>query len=233
MGSMLGITQIWTYLLGTVLIILLPGPNSMYVLSTAARRGVRVGYAAACGVFIGDAVIMTLSAAGVASLLKAEPLLFDIVKYAGAGYLCYIGYGLIRGAWRRRHPHPETAAVEVAPAISAAPVAQPEPLAGAGERSPFRRALGISLLNPKAILFFVSFFIQFVDPSYSYPALSFLILGTIAEIISLIYLTTLIFAGSYLAAQFRQRRKLARALTTGVAAIFVGFAVKLATASLS
>jgi leucine efflux protein len=211
-----GITNLWAYVIGTILIILLPGPNSMFVLSTAARRGVKAGYAAAAGVFIGDGVIMILSAAGVASALRAQPILFDIVKYAGAAYLCYIGYGMIRSAWRRRQegtPAPEEVAKD--------------------ERSPFRRALTVSLLNPKAILFFISFFIQFVDKSYPYPALSFLILGVIAEIISACHLTVLIFGGSYLAAQFRARRKLARGLTTGVAAVFIAFAVRLATASLS
>jgi leucine efflux protein len=221
MGHVLGITNIWTYLLGTVAIILLPGPNSMYVLSVAARRGVRAGYAGACGVFIGDAVLMTLSAAGVASLLRAEPALFMVVKYAGAGYLCWIGVGLLRGAWHRwRRPAPAT----------------DEPSAGAPaaeERNPFRPALVVSLLNPKAILFFISFFIQFVQPGYPHAWLSFLVLGTIAELVSAAYLTTLIFTGSYLASQFRRRRTLSTALTTGVAAIFVGFAVKLATASLS
>ncbi len=239
---MLGVVNIWTYVAGTVLIILLPGPNSMFVLSTAARRGVRAGYAAACGVFIGDGVIMALSAAGVASLLRAQPVLFDVVKYAGAGYLCWIGYGLIRGAWRRRSetaPPADGVPVEsgamapaaggaVAPAAGGKAARQPRE-----ERNPFRRALGVSLLNPKAILFFISFFIQFVDKTYPYPVLSFLVLGTIAEIISCLYLTTLIFGGSYLAIQFRQRRRLARGLTTGVAAIFIGFAVKLATASLT
>ena len=230
---MLGITNVWTYLIGTVAIILLPGPNSMYVLSVAARRGVRAGYAAACGVFIGDAVLMTLSAAGVASLLRAEPALFMVVKYAGAGYLCWIGFGMLRGAWRRgRGPATAVAATAGSPA-AASPAAGSE--AGekpAEERDPFRRALVVSLLNPKAILFFISFFIQFVQPGYPHAWLSFLILGTIAELVSAAYLTTLIFTGSYLATQFRRRRKLATALTTGVAAIFVGFAVKLATASL-
>ena len=253
---MLGVINIWTYVAGTVLIILLPGPNSMFVLSTAARRGVRAGYAAACGVFIGDGVIMALSAAGVASLLRAQPILFDIVKYAGAGYLCWIGYGLIRGAWRRRvqsPAQPDTAALDMgvdmaagtvagsatggavaAGAESAVPAGTAAGTAAAQEeRSPFRRALVVSLLNPKAILFFISFFIQFVDKTYPYPVLSFLVLGTIAEIISCLYLTTLIFGGNYLATQFRQRRRLARGLTTGVAAIFIGFAVKLATASLT
>jgi leucine efflux protein len=226
---MFGVVNLPTYVIGTALIILLPGPNSMYVLSTAARRGVRNGYAAACGVFIGDAVIMMLSAAGVASLLRAQPLLFDVVKYAGAAYLCYIGYGLIRGAWKGRSAPAETGTqTPGATAEIAAEVASD----AKAERSPFRRALVVSLLNPKAILFFISFFIQFVDKSYPYPALSFLVLGTIAEFFSFLYLTTLIFGGSYLATQFRQRRKLARGLTTGVAAVFIGFAVKLATASL-
>src|SRR5206468_1108354 len=103
-----GITNIWTYLVGTMIIVLLPGPNSMFVLSTAASRGVRRGYQAAAGVFVGDGIIMFLSAAGVAALLQAEPWLFDIVKYAGAAYLCYIGYGLLRAAWRRRAPVPGT-----------------------------------------------------------------------------------------------------------------------------
>ena len=67
----------------------------------------------------------------------------------------------------------------------------------------------ISLLNPKAILFFISFFIQFVDPGYAWPALSFLLLGLIAQVTSVLYLTALIFAGTFLAAQFRQRRRLA------------------------
>ncbi|NJC68553.1 leucine efflux protein LeuE [Planosporangium thailandense] len=228
MGRMLGITNIWTYLLGTVAIVLLPGPNSMYVLSVAARRGVRAGYAGACGVFIGDAVLMTLSAAGVASLLRAEPALFTIVKYAGAGYLCWIGVNMLRAAWRRwRRPAP----VSPAPARTETTVVTASQVAE--ERDPFRRALVVSLLNPKAILFFVSFFIQFVQPGYPHAWLSFLLLGSIAELVSAAYLTTLIFTGSYLASQFRRRRALSTALTAGVAAIFVGFAVKLATASLS
>src|SRR3546814_10772496 len=62
-------------------------------------------------------------------------------------------------------------------------------------RDPFHRALTISLLNPKAILFFLSFFIQFVDRSYPYPALSFVVLGLIAQIASFTYLSTLILFG--------------------------------------
>lgn len=70
---MLGVTDLPTYLVGLVLIILLPGPNSLYVLSVAARKGTRTGYKAAAGVFTGDAVLMTLAALGAASLLQTTP----------------------------------------------------------------------------------------------------------------------------------------------------------------
>lgn len=106
--TVLGITDIWTYLLGTVAIVLLPGPNSLFVLSTAARTGVRAGYRAAAGVFLGDAVLMLLSAAGVASLLQAYPPVFTLIKYAGAAYLGYLGVTMLRGAWRRWRTRAET-----------------------------------------------------------------------------------------------------------------------------
>lgn len=223
-----GITNIWTYLLGTVAIVLLPGPNSMYVLTTAARRGVKAGYQAAAGVFLGDGILMFASAAGIASLLRAEPALFLVVKYAGAGYLCFIAVNLLRGVWRRRR---NRAAATASPAPDAAEAGDAnDPVAT--ERHPFRRALLVSLLNPKAILFFVSFFIQFVRPGSGHAWVAFLVLGAIAEVLSAAYLSTLIFTGSYLAAQFRRRKRLATALTAGIAALFLGFAAKLATASL-
>jgi leucine efflux protein len=97
---------------------------------------------------------------------------------------------------------------------------------------PFRTALTISLMNPKAILFFISFFIQFVDPGYPYPALSFLILGAVVQVCSAIYLTVLIFGGAHLAAQMRRRRRLSALSTGAVGALFIGFALRLAGASL-
>src|SRR3546814_436404 len=95
----------------------------------------------------------------------------------------------------------------------------------------FHRALTISLLNPKAILFFLSFFIQFVDRSYPYPALSFVVLGLIAQIASFTYLSTLILFGHRLSAAFRARRRLSAGATGGVGALFLSFSVRLATAA--
>jgi leucine efflux protein len=217
---MLGTTDLSTYLAGLALIVLLPGPNSLYVVSVAARRGRRVGYRAAAGVLCGDTVLMTLSAAGVASLLKASPVAFDIVKFAGAGYLTWLAVGMLRGArrlWRARAERSATG--EEAAAGPAQPVERP-----------YRRALIVSLFNPKAILFFIAFFVQFVDPEYAHPALSFLVLGAWAQLFSITYLSALIFGGSYLAAAFRRRRRLAAGLTAGAAGLFLGFAAKLSLA---
>ncbi|MDT3725995.1 leucine efflux protein LeuE [Streptomyces sp. DSM 41972] len=215
---MFGVVDLPTYLAGLVLIILLPGPNSLYVLSVAARRGVRSGYTAAAGVWCGDAVLMTLSAAGVASLLQANAVLFGIVKYAGAGYLAWLAVGMLRAAWGMWRGRGEERPEETAPAVAP------------GER-PFRRALVVSLLNPKAILFFIAFFVQFVDPAYAYPALSFVVLGVFAQIASVLYLSALIFSGTRLAAAFRRRRRLSAGATSAAGALFLGFAAKLSTAS--
>ncbi|MBY4896263.1 leucine efflux protein LeuE [Cupriavidus sp. AU9028] len=228
MHASFGITDFWTYLLGTIFIVLLPGPNSMYVLSVAAQRGVRAGYRGACGVFLGDAILMVLSAAGVASLLKASPGLFYVIKYAGAAYLAWIGLQMLRGALRGwvRAEAGETKAGD-----GAGGARQEETADKAAD--PFRKALLISLLNPKAILFFVSFFIQFVDPQFAYPALSFAVLGLVCQLCSFAYLTVIIFAGARLAAAFRQRRRLSAGVASGVGAMFIGFGAKLATATLN
>ncbi len=228
-----GITNIWTYIAGSFLIILLPGPNSLFVLSTAAQRGVRQGYRAAAGVFAGDSVLMFLSAAGVASLLKSTPVLFSIVKYSGAIYLAWIGFGMLRGAWRSLRASRGATPAQIAEATQKQDAEAAQAAAPAPVGNPFRKAFTISLLNPKAILFFVAFFVQFVDPSYGAPALSFLILALIVQVFSVTYLTTLIFGGTFLASHFRRRRKLSAGLTTGVGALFLGFGAKLATATLS
>ncbi|MFD5915190.1 leucine efflux protein LeuE [Kitasatospora sp. NPDC058201] len=215
---MLGVNDLATYVLGALVIILLPGPNSLYVLSVAARKGVRTAYTAAAGVFVGDFTLISLTSLGAASLLEANPAVFAVVKFGGAAYLLWIGIGMLRAARQLWREHRAGA--------DAAPDTAPEPT----ER-PFRRALVISLLNPKAILFLLSFFTQFVDPSYSSPVLSFALLGGILQTFSVLYLTLLIFAGTTLAAAFRRRKRLSAGLTSGVAALFAGFAAKLAVSS--
>lgn len=221
--SFYGVTDIWTYLLGAIGIILLPGPNSLYVLSVATARGVRAGYQGAFGVFLGDTILLALTALGAASLLRTHPALFLVVKYVGAAYLTWVGLNLIRTAiqkWRAGTPVAADSEAAVTEMV-------------AHMQQPFQRALVISLLNPKAILFLLSFFVQFIDPTYATPAVPFLILGGIIMALSALYLSALIFAGARLAQGFSRRKRLSASLSSAVGGLFVWFGAKLATASLN
>lgn len=218
MSQFLGITDFAAFLLITTITVLLPGPNSLFVLSVAARQGVRDGYRAALGVFVGDGLLMIAAAAGLAPLLAAYPQVFTVMKLTGAAYLAWMGVGLVRAGWRqwqqRRLPTPPANA-------------QKEGWVS----KPFQRTLGISLLNPKAIFFFMAFFIQFVAADAPNPVLSFAVLGIVLTCISAAYLSLLIFTGSRLAASFRERRQLAAGATGSAGLLFIGFSAKLASAS--
>ena len=215
-----GVINYATYFLGCVIIILLPGPNSLYVLSLAAQQGMRMGWAAAAGIFIGDATLILATALGAVSVLHAYPELFMVIKYAGACYLGYIGIKMILGAvqaWREN----SVADFENAPVLRKT---------SAG--SAFKKALFVSLLNPKAILFMLSFFLQFVDPQFSDSILPFLVLGATLQLCSFVYLATVIYAGHKLAESFRRRRKLSAVSGGSAGAVFLMFAANLALASL-
>ncbi|AWV86495.1 leucine efflux protein LeuE [Acinetobacter radioresistens] len=217
---MFGITDLTTYIIGTVLIILLPGPNSLYVMSIASRYGIKAGYQGAFGVFVGDVILMFCTVLGAASLLLAFPWVFTVVKVLGASYLTYLGFKLLKASistWRKAVYNRQVEAE----------------LQTIYRIRPFRTALTVSLLNPKAILFFLSFFVQFIDPDYPHPALSFITLAIILQVTSMSYLTLLIFSGRKLSGFFRQSPKISSVSVFLVGLLFFSFGVKLATSSLT
>ena len=226
--SWYGVTDLWTYVFGAFIIILLPGPNSLYVLSVATARGVRAGYHGAFGVFLGDSVLLLLTGAGASGVLRSSLALFVALKVCGVVYLGWIGLNLLRGALRNWNAPSASA---TAPNTEQAPT-QPT-VTAANMQRPFRQALLISLLNPKAILFLLSFFMQFIDPSYDTPAVPFLILSTILMTFSAVYLSALIFMGARLAQAFRTRKRLSAILSSAVGGLFLWFGSKLAMASLN
>lgn len=216
---MFGITDLTTFIIGTTLIVMLPGPNSLYVMSTASRYGIKTGYKAAFGVYAGDMVLIFLTALGAASLLHAFPVLFTLLKIIGAIYLSYLGIKLFIAAyhaWNTIHTSAEIKQAEQ----------------NIEQLHPFRTAMTISILNPKAILFYLSFFVQFVDSSYPYPALTFTLLAIVLQIISMSYLSILIFSGARLAQFFGHRYRLTSICVATVALLFCGFGIKLATSTM-
>lgn len=225
--SFYGVTDLWTYVIGAFGIILLPGPNSLYVLSVATARGMRVGFQGAYGVFVGDTILLVCTGLGAAGVLRTYPAMFMVVKYFGAAYLTWMGLNLLRAAIAGLRSQPDVLA-SVASASNASTSVNAAHL-----QRPFRRALVISLLNPKAILFLLSFFVQFIDPAYAQPEVPFLILSAILMAFSALYLSVLIVAGAKLAQGFSRRKKLSAGLSGMVGGLFVWFGAKLATARLN
>lgn len=217
---MYGITDLTAYILGTIAIILLPGPNSLYCLSVAAAHGIGKGYRAIAGIFVGDGILILVTVFGAGSLLKLYPSLFNAIKLIGGLYLMYLGVKLLIGAY-----HTFSQRMILAEAT-------PKLTVPATHQNYFYRAMLLSLTNPKAILFFLSFFVQFVDPSYEHPLLSFLLLAVILQCISFAYLSVLAFAGQGLARRFNRYPLLIVLSMILVGLLFIGFAIKLWQAQL-
>lgn len=206
----LGVVNLTTYLVGALFIVLLPGPNSLFVLKTTVSHGIRESYKAAFGVFIGDAILMFFAFIGVASLIRTTPILFTMVKFLGAGYLAYLGIKILYMNFFKREQN-----------LAAASASQ--------ESNLFVKSLMLSLTNPKSILFYVSFFVQFIDMHYVHPAIPFTILAGILEILSFLYLSVLIFGGRIVAHFFQRRRFLSKMGNGFIGLFFLGFATKLAS----
>lgn len=204
-----GVLSYWSYFIGAIFIILLPGPNTFFVLKTSVAHRLRNGYVAASAVFIGDAVLMFLAYAGVATLIKTTPVLFNIVRYLGAFYLLYLGVKMLYTTLKRGVKEEGDHDVH--------------------KGDIFKLALILSLTNPKAILFYVSFFVQFIDISFARPGMSFFILASTLELISFCYFSFLIVSGSYLTQWVKTRKKLTRLGNSLLGLVFVGFAARLAT----
>lgn len=204
-----GVLNYWTYLIGAIFIILVPGPNTLFVLKTGIAHGVKKGYLAALGVFVGDAVLMFLAYAGVATLIKTTPVLFNIVRYLGAMYLLWLGGKMLYATLTQRGKQQEEGA-EPGSAI-------------------LKRALVLSLTNPKAILFYVSFFVQFIDVNAVSAGTAFFILAVTLELVSFAYLSFLIVSGSFVTRYVKTKKKLAKLGNSLIGLMFVGFAARLAT----
>ena len=148
-------------------------------------------------------------------------MLFNAVKMLGGLYLIYLGVKLFIGAY---HTFLSRDLLnKTTPKISV-----PAP-----NQNFFNRALLLSITNPKAILFFLSFFVQFVEPTYAYPLLSFFILAAILQIISFSYLSLMVFAGKRLTRSFKNHPITIAASMILVGCLFIGFAINLWLAQLS
>jgi len=211
-----GIIHFPSYLMGAILIILLPGPNSLYVLALSAERGWQKGLWASVGIVVGDAIIMLSVALGVATVLASSPLTYNLLRLSGAIYLAWLGLGIIRGGLKRFQAKEVTA--ETSSVLQAG---------GIMRLHPFLAALLLALTNPKAIFFFVSFFTQFVDPDFHQPAFGFFYLAVVTQLISMAYLAILIGAGQYCLGLAKAHPNIAASLWLTTGMLFIAFSLRL------
>ncbi|WP_228130345.1 LysE family transporter [Moraxella caprae] len=132
-----------------------------YCLSMSANQGRRAGMGAMSGILVGDTLLILATIFGAGALLKLYPSVFNGIKLIGGCYLAYLGVRLIIGAYHTfKNRHAIANKSFNPPAVE--------------KQNYFYRSLSLSLTNPKAILFFLSFFVQFVRPDYDKPFLTFL-----------------------------------------------------------
>jgi leucine efflux protein len=218
---MLGIADPIGYVTVAFLLVLTPGPATVYILSRGYQFGLTAGFTALFGCTVGDICLMLLAALGVAALLHSYPLAFDIVRWLGAAYLVWLGF---KALWPWRPVRPAVAV----PSESASG----DPTLRPSLRRIFVAGIGVIFINPKAILFFMAFFPQFVDPMHNRGALTFGALGLIFISMNICYLGSLMLIGR----RMRRGATTDRGFTfwinklTGLA--FIGFGVKLAASSL-
>ena len=179
-----------------------PGPNVLFVMTQSAWRGPKAGLLAAAGVETANSVYVLCSAAGLASLIAATGAAFEIIKWAGAAYLVWLGFQAIRSSFNTATPSSLT-------------------LVEASARA-YRDGLMIGAGNPKTILFFLALFPQFIDPTHTIWMQS-LILGAITVILDFVIQCLYIAIGGMLSRAL-SRGPVKRWFERGVGGAFMGLA---------
>jgi threonine/homoserine/homoserine lactone efflux protein len=200
---MLGINDYGAFCLAIVIFLALPGPGTFALLTATGKGGLRAGAAATLGIILGDQVLMWAAAAGVAALMVAWPTLFHLVQIAGAGYLAWMGVKLIRAK-------PGSA-----------------PVVDMSSGRYMRQALLITLLNPKAIVFYMAFFPLFIDPATHRGFVTFAAMAVTIAVITAAYCLTLCSLAQVLAAKLRANRRLVVALERLAGIALIAFSIRL------
>lgn len=197
------ITSRFLIFLGAALVLAVtPGPGIFYVLARSLRGGRREGVLSSAGTFLGGLVHVAAAAFGLSAILAASAIAFETVRYAGAAYLVFLGYRMIRN----RH--------EEAVALEAAGTA----------RGTFVQGVMTEVLNPKTALFFLSFIPQFVSVQQGHAAVQFLLLGSISVTLNTCADIVVAFFAGPLGARMKRSAKLRsrQRAASGVAMIGLG-----------
>ncbi len=201
---MFGIADYGAFVVAIVVFLAIPGPGNLALITSTSKGGIRGGLAATAGVIAGDQVLMWAAVAGVAALLTAYPAAFSAVQWLGAAYLSWLGFKM----------------------LTAKPGAAPILHIRAGQY--FRQALAITLLNPKAIVFYMAFFPLFVDPARHQGLTTFAFMALTIAILTFAYGLGATALTHFLAERMRANPRIARTLEKLAGVFLIAFGIKLA-----
>jgi threonine/homoserine/homoserine lactone efflux protein len=201
---MFGVNDYGAFVVAVIVFLAIPGPGNLALVTSTGKGGVTGGMAATLGVIAGDQVLIWLAVAGMAALLSTSPVLFSAVQWLGAAYLAWLGFRM----------------------ITAKPGDAPVLQIRAGQY--FRQALLITLLNPKAIVFYMAFFPLFVDPQRHQGLLTFGVMAVTVAVLTLLYGALAVGLTKVFAERLRANPSVTRWLNRVAGTLLVGFGVKLA-----
>jgi threonine/homoserine/homoserine lactone efflux protein len=201
---MFGIADYGAFVVAIIVFLAIPGPGNLALLTATGKGGVRSGLAATLGVIAGDQVLLWLAVAGLSALLVNYPTLYSSIQWAGAAYLIGLGYSL----------------------FNAKPGDAPVLNMKSGHY--FRQALLITVLNPKAIVFYMAFFPLFVDPAIHLGVLTFGVMAATIAVLTLAYGVVLVLLVHFLAERVRANPIVTVILNKIAGVLLIGFGLKLA-----
>jgi len=201
---MFGIADYGAFVAAIILFLAIPGPGNLALITSTGKGGIAGGLAATLGVIAGDQVLLWAAVAGVAALLTAWPPAFQAVQWVGAAYLAWLGFRML------------TAKPGDQPVLNIQP------------RHYFRQAGLITLLNPKAIVFYMAFFPLFVDPARHQGLLTFGVMAATIAALTFGYGLVVVLLTHFLAERLRAMPVVTRGLEKLCGICLLGFGLRLA-----
>ncbi len=201
---MFGIADYGAFVVAIIVFLAIPGPGNLALITSTSKGGIPGGMGATFGVIAGDQVLMWAAVAGVATLLATYPAAFHAVQWLGAAYLAWLGFKML------------TAKPGDAPVLNIRP------------RQYFQQAFTITLLNPKAIVFYMAFFPLFVDPAKHQGLVTFGAMAVTVAFLTFLYGLAAVLLTHFLAARMRANPKIGRTLEKLAGVFLIGFGIKLA-----
>lgn len=203
-GSFVGIADYGAFVVAILVFLAIPGPGNLALITSTSKGGIAGGMGATLGVIAGDQLLLWAAVAGVSALMAAYPAAFHAVQWLGALYLAWLGLRMLLAK------------------PGAAPILKIKP------RHYLRQALLITLLNPKAIVFYLAFFPLFVDPAQHQGLKTFGVMAATIALLTFFYGLTAVLLTWKLAARIRANPKISMTLEKAAGMFLIAFGIKLA-----